>query len=137
MPTSDLLVILESLYLEFDKFELLQMPYTLLLKVVAALLVVLTAPHEPQIVGKELSTSLVPAKVLGDDFPMVSRFKIAPVSVVGVALGVDGTLDGILTGSSLHLTVCVTTLCFVEVLALLVAGIPGCVDCFNALALHG
>ena len=98
--TSNLFNILESFYLISDKFELLQMPYTLLLKVIAALLVVLTAPYKLQIIGKELGTSLVPAKLLGDDFPMVARFKIAPVPVVGLTLSVDGTLDVVLTVSS-------------------------------------
>ena len=87
------------------------MSYTLLLKVVAALLVVLTAPHELQIIDKELGTSLVPAKVLGDDFPMVVRFKIAPVPVVGLTLSVDGTLDVVLTVSSPQVRDCVFENC--------------------------
>ena len=82
--TSDLFDILESFYLIFNNFELLQMPYTLLLKVVAALLVVLTVPQELQIFGKELGTLFVPANLLRDDFPMVARFKIAPLPVVGL-----------------------------------------------------
>ena len=75
------------------------MPYTLLLNVVVTLLVVLTAPYELQIIGKELGTLLVPAKVLGDDFLMVARFKIAPISVVGSTLSVHSTLDVVVTVS--------------------------------------
>ena len=136
VPTSDLFDILKSFYLVSDKFELLQMLNTLLLKIVAALLVVLTALDEPQIIGKELGTSLVPTEVFGDDFSMVARFKIAPVTVVGLTYSVDHTLDVVLTMSSFHLTVCVATLRDLQVLALLVAGIPGCIDCCHALALH-
>ena len=69
------------------------MPCSFLLKVVAALLVVLTAPHKPKLIAQQLGTTLVPAKVLGDDLPMVGRFKIAAVSVVGLAFYIDGTLD--------------------------------------------
>ena len=101
---SDLFDILESFYLISNvisnDFQLLQMLYTLLLKIVAALLVVLTALDEPQIIGKELGTSLVPTEVFGDDFSMVARFKIAPVTVVGLTYSVDHTLDVVLTVSS-------------------------------------